>query len=221
VWSQPSASIALAVVALHHVVAAHHHLAGLAAGQLLAGGVDAAHLEVRNRAARGGGDGLRVVVIATHADDTGGLREAIAGDDRLEAELVAHALDELHRDRRRAGDGQPQRREVVPVELRVGENRLVERRRARKHRDAVAADPLEHGGHVEDLLGEDRGAAHDRREPARLVAEGVEEGVHDQVSVALPQPHHFAPAGEGPQVLAVRGHHPLGAAGGAGGEEKI
>ena len=59
------------------------------------------------------------------------------------------------------------------------------------------------------------GAADERREAASLVAEGVEERVHDQVAVATAQVRQVAPLGIHPQVLQMVHHHALGPAGGA------
>src|SRR5665213_3694203 len=56
---------------------------------------------------------------------------------------------------------------------------------------------------------------------ACLVAEGVEEGIDDQVAVALGETDDRGPGAEGPQCLAVGGHGPLGPAGGARGEDQV
>ena len=65
-------------------------------------------------------DRLGVVVVAAHRRDAGRLGEPVAGDDRLEPELVAHAPDQLDRHRRRAGDREPQRRQVELGEVAGG-----------------------------------------------------------------------------------------------------
>ena len=105
--------------------------------------------------------------------------------------------------------------------LGVSEDRLVERRWARQHADAIAGDAGEHFRNVEDELGQSGRAANQAREPAGLVAEGVKEGVHDQVAVAFAEPHDIGPGFEGAEVLAVGGHHALGLAGGPRSEEEI
>ena len=75
--------------------------------------------------------------------------------------------------------------------------------------------------HVEDRLGHHGGPGHQAGQDARLVAEGVEEGVDDQVAVPLAEPDHLGPGGEGPQRLAVGGHGPLGVPGGPRGEHQV
>ena len=101
--------VGIVEIADHHVVAAYHHLAGLAPWHLVAVSVDDQHLDVVDGAARAAGDDLGRVVVATHRGDSRGLGEAVAGDDRLEAERVAHGVDERHRHRRRPGHRQAQR----------------------------------------------------------------------------------------------------------------
>src|SRR5207244_8991286 len=54
-----------------------------------------------------------------------------------------------------------------------------------------------------------------------LVPERVEERVHDEVPVALPEADDVGPGLEHANGLLVRGHHPLGAAGGSGGEDDV
>ena len=106
VCSQPSASIASAVAAgswmkpAHDVVAAHHDLARLAGGRGLPVVVDDLDLDAGDRAPDVVGDRLGVVVVAAHRRDAGALGEPVAGHDRLEAELGAHPVDHLDRDRR-------------------------------------------------------------------------------------------------------------------------
>ena len=74
---------------------------------------------------------------------------------------------------------------------------------------------------VEDRFGDHGGPGHQAGQDARLVSEGVEERVDDQVAVAPAQPHHLGPGGEGPQRLAVGGHGPLGTPGGPRGEHQV
>ena len=70
------------------------------------------------------------------------------------------------------------------VAARVVEDRLVQRRRTGEHRDRLGVDGAQHVIDVEHRLRVDRRAPHERRQAPRLVAEHVEERVHDQVAVA-------------------------------------
>ena len=103
----------------------------------------------------------------------------------------------------------------------MGEDRLVEGGGPGEDADALLGDPPADRLDVEDRLGDDRGPGHEGGQQPGLVAEGVEEGVHHQVAVALTQAHDRGPGPEGSQRLAVGGHHPLGAARGARGEDEV
>ena len=99
----------LVEVAEHHVVAAHDDLARVASTNLLAVVVHDVDLDAGDGTARGGGDGLRVVVVATHGGDPARFGQPVARDHRLEAEHVMHLANELDRDEGGAGHGQAQR----------------------------------------------------------------------------------------------------------------
>jgi hypothetical protein len=62
---------------------------------------------------------------------------------------------------------------------------VIERGRAGQHRDALGLDEVDHRVGVEHGYGQDRGAADERRDASRLVAEGVEERVDREISIAL------------------------------------
>ncbi len=66
-----------------------------------------------------------------------------------------------------------------------------------------------------------RRALLEARHPPRLVAEAVEEGVDDQVPVAVTQPEAVGPPVEGEQGRAVLEHHALRTSGGARGEDHV
>ena len=189
VCSQPSASIAsrglvrVVEVAPHHAVAAHQHLARLP------------HRSRWRRRRRRCGPRGRVGLARPSwrswsksssgavAVDRARLGQAVAGDDRLERQLVVHAPDQLDGDVGRAGDRDPQRRQVEAIAVRMVEDRLVDRGRSGQHRHRLRGDRPQHVVDVEDGLRDDRRAPHERGEAAGLVAEHVEERVHDQVPV--------------------------------------
>ena len=213
--------LGLVVVGAHHVVAPYHDLSGLAPRHLLALVVDDQHLDAGDGPARGGGDRLGVVIVAAHGGDAARLGEAVPGDDGLERELPPHAQDELDGDGGGAGDGQAQRRDVVVGEPRVVEDGLVEAGWPRKHGDALFGDPREHGGGVEHGVGDDRRPRDQRGDDAGLVAEGMEEGVDDEIAVTRSQADHVGPVGVRPQGLGMGAHGALGVPGGARREQDV
>ena len=146
-------------VALHEVVAAHEHLAGLTGAHRPAVVVDDAHLDAGDGPSDRLGDGVGVVVVAAHGGDAGGLGEPVAGDDRLERQLLAHADDQLHGNARGAGHGQPQRRQVEAGPVGVVQHRLVDGRWPRQHRDVLLVHPAHHRGRVEHRVGQHGRAA--------------------------------------------------------------
>ena len=93
-------------------------------------------------------------------------------------------MDQFHGNRRRARDCEAQVRKVVIGKLRVRENRLIDRRRTRQHADTILGNAAQYLIHIEDQMRKDRCAPHDGRQPARLVSEGVEERIHDQIAIA-------------------------------------
>ena len=105
--------------------------------------------------------------------------------------------------------------------LLAREQRLEQGGRTRQHRDMVIDDAPQHDVGVEHRLRQDGGAAQQACEPARLVAEGMEERVDDQVAIAMPQTDDRGPRIENADVLRVRAHHALRLAGGARGEENV
>ncbi len=208
-------------VAAHDVVAPNDDFSGLAPGHFLSRFVDTSDFDVRDGASRGGGDGFGVVVEAAHAHDAAGLGQPISGDDGVKAKFVAHAANQFHRSRRGAGDRQTQARKIVIAALRVREDRLVDRGGPGQYADAIPTNARQNFGDIKSELGQSGGAAHQTGQPARLVAEGMKEGVDDQVAVAFAKAHHFAPGLEPPDILTVGGHHALGAPGGPRGEDQI
>ena len=202
-------------------VAAHHDLTGLTPFGLEPFVVDHADLEAGDGASRGLGDGLGGVALAAHGDGAGGLGEPVGGEDGGEGELAAHAVDQLDRDDRGAGDGEAQAREVVVGAPGMVQDRLVEGGRSRQHGDALGGDGGEDLVHVEDRLGDDGRTLHETGDDARLVAEGVEERVDDEIAVAFGQAHDRRPRGEGAQRLRVGGHGSLGSSRRARGEDDI
>ena len=115
------------------------------------------------------------------------------------------------------------RRLVISRVARVGrvEQRLVERRCTGQHGDPLSLHELEHGGGLEYRDGKDRRAAHQRGEAAGLVAEDVEERVHDQITVARAQVGPVAPVEVRAQRLTVRHHDTLGTARGSRREHDV
>ena len=91
----------LVQVALHHVVAPDHDLARLSPQDLHPVFVDDQDLDVVDGPTGRGRDGLRVVVVAAHGRDAGGLGQSVAGHHGLEAEDVVHLVHQLHRNRGR------------------------------------------------------------------------------------------------------------------------
>src|SRR5205085_2118060 len=80
---------------------------------------------------------------------------------------------------------------------------------------------FEHRGRVEHSVGQDRRARDQRRHDPRLVPEGVDEGVDDQIPVAGAQAHDVGPVGIGAKGLSVRAHGPLGPTGRSRREEDV
>ncbi len=136
-------------------------------------------------------------------------------------EVSVHALDQLDRDGGRTGDGQPQARQVGRGRVRMVEKGLVERGRARDHRDAVLGHVGDRLRDVEDGLRVDRRPRDQAGEDPRSIAEGVEERVDDEVAVATTQADQGGPVGEAPQVGCMGRKSTLGAAGRARGEEDV
>ena len=159
--------------------------------------------------------------MAAHRRDAGCLGEPVAGHDGLELQLLAHAADQLDRDRRRAGDREAQRREIELGDARVVEDRLVDGRRPGQHRDRLLGDALHHRVDVEHRVRHDRRALDQAREDAGLQPERVEERVDDEIAVAGPEPDHGRPRVVRLHARAVREHRALGPAGRARGEEDV
>ena len=122
---------------------------------------------------------------------------------------------------RRAGDREPQRRQVEVVDARMIEDRLVDRRRPGQHRDALVDDALHHRVDVEHRVRHDRRALDQAGEDAGLQAERVEERVDDEVAVAVPEPDHRRPRVVRLHARAVREHRALRPAGRARREEDV
>ncbi|MNK76662.1 hypothetical protein D3C87_962370 [compost metagenome] len=107
-------------ITLHQVVAANLHFTGNVRRLAAAAVADTAHLHPRHRPATGVGDQFRRVAGAADRGETADLRQAIRGDDGGEAQFVAHAVDHLHRDRRRPGHRHAQGAQVEFTALRMG-----------------------------------------------------------------------------------------------------
>ena len=208
-------------VTLHHVVAAQQHLARLAGGDGVAVFIDAAHLGAGHGAAAGGGDGLGTVAGVTNGGTAAALGQAVGGGDVGNAQFFTHPRNQHRRHRGRASDGHAQRRNVEILQARVRQHGQKQRRRPRQKADAVVGDARQHLVGVKHLLRVDRGTLDKRRHPAGLVAKRVEKRVDDQVTVAGLQANHAPPDAERPNRWPVRRHHPLGAAGGAGGKHQV
>ena len=208
-------------VAGHHVVAAYHDLARVAGGHRVAVDVDDAHLDVRYGTSRRRRDHLGGVAPAAHRGRSAGLGQPVGGQHRLDAHVGPERLDELDGNHRGAGHHEAEGRQVEGVTLRVVEDRLEDGGRARQDTDPLVGHPLQHDVDVEHRLRNHRGTGHQASQDARLVAEGVEERVHDEVAVAGTQSDHLRPRGERPERLAVGGHGPLRVPGGTRREHEV
>ncbi len=109
----------------------------------------------------------------------------------------------------------------MAVAVGVVEDRLVQRRRAGKHRDPFSVDALQQAVDVEDRLGEHRGAGGDRSEDACLQPEHVEVGVDHEVAVVRTKPGHRHPVGGHLHGAAVGLHDPLRRSGGPRRKEDV
>ena len=208
-------------VPTHDVVAPHHDLPWLPTGHLDAVDVDDPHVDVGDGPARRPGDHLGGVPAAAHRHRPGGLGEAVGGEHGLDAQIGPEAPDHLDGHDRGAGHHQAQRSEVEALPVGVVEDGLEDGRRAGQHGDPLLVDAPDHPVDVEHRLGHHGGPGHQAGQDPRLVPEGVEERVDDQVAVALVQADDLGPGGKGPQGLTVGGHRPLGVAGGPRGEDEV
>ena len=102
-----------------------------------------------------------------------------------------------------------------------GQQRLVDRRRARQHGDPLVLDQPHRRVEVEGRDRVERAAGEQPDDDADLVAEGVEERVDHQVAVVLAHAAQLGPRPRDADGLAVGAHRALGAPGGAGGEEDV
>ena len=132
-----------------------------------------------------------------------------------------HPLDQHDGHRRRAGDREAQRAQVVVLAGRVVEQRLVDRRRAGQHGDALLGDRPHRLLGVERQLRDQRRAGLQAGQDAGLVAEVVEERVDAQVAVGAGELAALGPRRGRRQRLPVRAQHALAAAGRAGGEQDV
>ena len=208
-------------VADHDVVAPTHDLARLAARHVGTVVVDDADLGVRDGPTGGLRDGLGIVLGTTHGDRAGGLGEAVGGDDGPEGEFGAHSFDHLDRHGRRPRHRHPQRGEIERVAVGMVEDREEQRGRPGQHRDLLGGDGREHLGHIEDRFRDDRGALEEAGDDPGLVAERVEEGVDDQIAIALGEADHISPHLEHAKRLIVADHDTLRCSGRSGGEHEI
>jgi hypothetical protein len=209
-------------VARHDGVAPHHDLAGLPRRHSAPAVDHDPHLEPGDGPARGGGDDLGRIAAPAHGDGAARLGEAVGGEDGVEAELGAHGVHQLDRDDGRAGDPEPERGEVVSA-LPGGPPGATGRgSAAREHGDPLGRHALHDPVGVEDRLGHHGGPGHEAGQDARLVAEGVEEGVDDEVAVAPRPARRWTPRW---RRCAATGRGwswpPLGVTGRARGEDEV
>lgn len=202
-------------VALHHVVAADGDLAGGPVGQL----APLVVLHTDAYAVDRQPDGARTArpLGAVQAGDRGGLGQAVALQQRA-AEGLLEGVQDLHRQRRATGRGQPQPPSVRVRQSRVGEQRPEHRGDALEDRDVVPEQHLQCPARVEARQqGQARPGRHRAVEGTRL-AEGVEEGQPAEDDVVRRQPQQ---RGVGRlhvvQQVVVGEFGPLGAVGRAGG----
>ena len=208
-------------VAAHHVEAPAPDLPGGADRHDRTRRIHTFHLHPVHGPARGVGDAFGAVIRPADGYHATGLGQAVGGHHHFETQLRAHLLHQRHRHRRRAGDRQAQAAQVEFATPRVGQQGLVDGRRPRDHGDALAGDARQHRVQVEALHRQHVGAPYDRRQPSRLVPEGMEKRVDNQVVVITPEADRGTPGLEGADILAMAGDHPLGLAGGAGGKQDV
>ncbi|MNI25241.1 hypothetical protein D3C73_788820 [compost metagenome] len=208
-------------IALHDVKATQADLAGKPGVQRLVVRVADAHFSAGNRPSAGAGDHLRRVLWIADRRQSAALGQAIGGGHHGKPQLIAHALDQARRDARRTGHRDTQARQVGLLELRMGQQRQVQRRCAGQDADTLTGDALEHLFCVEHRMGQDGRPADQAGQPTGLVAKGMKERVNDQVTVARHQADDLDVFAEGSQVLPMAAHHALGFAGGAGGEQQV
>ncbi|MNF86991.1 hypothetical protein D3C84_694450 [compost metagenome] len=101
------------------------------------------------------------------------------------------------------------------------EHRGIERRRPGQEAHPVTFDPRQHRLGLEGALRQDARTADQRRQPTGLEAEGVEEGVDDQVAVVGVEADDLPPVIEQAHILPVGAEHTLGIAGGARSEDQV
>src|SRR5580704_5111087 len=92
------------------------------------------------------------------------------------------------------------------VSVGITQQRLIQGRWSGQHIDALCLDATEYRARIEHGLWHHSGTGHQTREYPSLVAEGMEERVHDQVAVAWPEANDRSPCAECPQRLRVRCH---------------
>ena len=203
-------------IAQHHVGPAQQHFACAVFGWV----VDA-QLEVGDRSSARGGDGDGVVVGAAHRAEAAGLGQPVRRQHDVDVQLRLHPLDQNHRDRRRAGDRESQRAQVVVAAFGMVEQCLVDRRGSGQHGDPV----LGHCGHrllrVERQLRDERGPGLQTGQDARLVAEVMEERVDTEVAVGAGDLPARRPRRGRVQRLPVCAQRALAAARRAGGEQDV
>ena len=193
VWSQPSASMAsrgrllVVPVAGHDRVPPHDDLAGFAWSDGRAVSGEGLHLQPGNGTAGGLRHDFGRVAATTHRHGAAGFGQAVGREDGRETQVSVHCFDKFDRHHGGPGHAESQRRQVVIAPVRIGQERLIQRRRTRQHADPLLLDAVHDLG-VENRFGYDCGARHQGGQDARLVAEGVEERVDDEVAVAGARP---------------------------------
>ena len=183
-------------------------------------GVHTPHLDIGNGPPRRGGDDVRRIATAAHGHDATGLGQAIRREDGLGTDAVPELDDEFHRHDGGTGHDESQR----PHDgngIGTSEQGLEERRRPRQHRDGFGLEVSTHNLEVEHWFWVDGGPSHETGQESRLVAKGVEEGIDDQVAVAVTESHDRGPGAEGPERLRVTGRDALRVPGCPRGEDEV
>ena len=144
---------------LHDIEASHEDLTRLIRCDGLSGVVHNAHVHTRKWSSYRAGDDFGRVVVAAHADRARCLGQPVTGDDRIEAQLVAHAPDHFHRNDGGSRHRQTKGRQIERREVGMIEDRLKDRGRSGQHCDPLGSHTFHHRHHVEHGVGDDGRAA--------------------------------------------------------------
>ena len=167
------------------------------------------------------GNALGAVIGTANGDHATRFGQAVGGHHHFKAKLFAHLSYQLHRYRSCTGYRQAQAGQIVVLPLRMGQQGLVDSRRAGDHGDFFTLDLRQYRVQIEIQHRQYARATNNCRQPTGLVAEGVEERVDNQVVVICSQSDCAAPVLEGTDILTVTGHHTLGVTGRTGGKQYI